>query len=454
MAGVDLSHAIGLPPKDAIAYFESKGHQLSWNWQDVWSEAQAKAFTVAKVARMDVLNDIGEAVKTALKEGKTERWFEQHLTPILKAKGWWGKKTVVDSQGNAERIQEGSPARLKLIYRQNLQTAYMAGRWKQMTANADSRPYWQYVAVMDSLTRPAHAALNGKIWRHDDPVWRHIYPPNGFNCRCRVRALNERDLLRKGRFPEPPSKLIQEEREAGLDKRTGEIRRETVTGVLTRILDDNGRHKNLRFFPDTGFDYSAGEAGRNYALRLLTQKLEAADPDLAARMSAAAVRFVLPDLLNDYRQWVQSVVQSGGKARGEAKVIGALTEPVLTFLKTAGQQVQTAAISIVDRDVIHLMRETKASAGRALQEADVMVLPQAINSPRAVLWDTQDPALLYVFDATDERLGKVVVRVNFTERLRVDGQRIRQPRNQVTTAGIVKIPDLSQSRYALVEGRL
>lgn len=244
----------------------------------------------------------------------------QHLTSNLQAKGWWSKKTVVDSKDNAERVQEGSPARLRLIYRQNLQTAYMSARWKQMKANADARPYWQYVAVMDRRTRPTHSALNTKVLRHDDPVWQYIYPPNGFNCRCRVRALTERDLLRKGRFPEPPSKLIQEEREAGLDKRTGEIRREIVTGVLTHILDDSGRHKNLRFFPDVGFDYSAGEAGRNHALELFTRKLETGAPEISTRMMAAAIRVILPDLVKDYQQWASELTETL-RARGNLKVL-------------------------------------------------------------------------------------------------------------------------------------
>lgn len=79
----------------------------------------------------------------------------------------------------------------QLLAQRVFHTFYMAERYKRYLENAEDRPYWQYVAVMDGRTRGSHAALNGKIWRWDDPVWREIWPPNDLECRCRVRALTE-----------------------------------------------------------------------------------------------------------------------------------------------------------------------------------------------------------------------------------------------------------------------
>lgn len=90
MAKPDLSLAIGLPPKEAIAYFEAKGLRLSGDWRELWKAQHAKAFTVAHLAKLDVLQDLRDGISTALKEGRTEYDFVKELTPILQKKGWWG----------------------------------------------------------------------------------------------------------------------------------------------------------------------------------------------------------------------------------------------------------------------------------------------------------------------------------------------------------------------------
>ena len=71
MPKVDLAYCMTLPPKEAVAYLTSKGYTISWDWEEVWQDAHAKAFTVAKATRLDILQDIRDAVEKALKEGKT-----------------------------------------------------------------------------------------------------------------------------------------------------------------------------------------------------------------------------------------------------------------------------------------------------------------------------------------------------------------------------------------------
>ncbi len=247
---INLALAFGLPPARAVEYFQAKGYKITQNWSDLWQEAQARAFTVSGVTRLDVLQDIRDQVQAGIEGKITERDFIKNLEPSLRAKGWWGPQVQVDPQTMEARIaRTGSPWRLKTIYRTNLQTAYMAGRYRQMMENTKFRPFWQYVAVMDEKTRPAHAAMNGLVFRFDDPFWDHFYPPNGFNCRCTVRALSQNDIDNRGLSV----------RESGEDLRERWVV-EPTTGLTEQIADYKGAGMQRAGSNDLGWNYNPGRA--------------------------------------------------------------------------------------------------------------------------------------------------------------------------------------------------
>ena len=266
----DLSYALGLTPVEAVQYFRSKGIAVTENWHDLWQEAHARAFTVAGVAKLDLLQDIRGAVDTAIKEGRTERWFLNELAPILKKKGWWGKKEVTNPDtGEVRHVRQGSPSRLKLIYRQNTQSAYMAGRYKQQLENADSAPYLCYIAVLDQKTRPAHAALHNMVFRYDDPFWGAMYPPNGWNCRCRVAAYSESRLKRRGlKVSDSAGHMVTRVVET-VNRQTGEVIRRTVTGYR------HGGKGSLESFTDAGFSYNPGKVWLEDALANVPEPAQA-----------------------------------------------------------------------------------------------------------------------------------------------------------------------------------
>ena len=223
-----------MPPEKALAYFKSKGYEISWNWFDVWQEAQAKSFTVAKAMRQDILDDIRMALEKALTEGQTLKMFRDNLEPTLKAKGWWGKQEVLSPEGSLLKVQLGTPWRIKTIYRTNLQTSYMAGRYRQFYQNVKARPFFMFVAVIDQKTRPSHGLMNGRVFRYDDPILNTHKPPLGFNCRCRMRALTPAEVERKGLSVESGNgKLSSRKVNVGVDKTTGEIMYKDVTGYQT-----------------------------------------------------------------------------------------------------------------------------------------------------------------------------------------------------------------------------
>lgn len=270
MPGPDLSYALGLTPVEAVRYFRSKGIAVTENWHDLWQEAQARAFTVTGITKLDLMQDIRGAVDAAIKEGRTEQWFLNELAPILKKKGWWGKKEVTNPDtGEVRYVRQGSPARLKLIYRQNTQSAYMAGRYKQQLENADSAPYLRYIAVLDQKTRPAHAALHNMVFRFDDPFWGAMYPPNGWNCRCRVAAYSESRLKRRGLKVESSAGHMVTREVETVNRQTGEVVRRTVTGYR------HGGKGSLESFTDAGFSYNPGKVWLEDALANVPEPAQA-----------------------------------------------------------------------------------------------------------------------------------------------------------------------------------
>jgi len=290
MPQIDLSALFNLPPEEAIAAFEAKGFKLSWDWHDTWREANAQSFTVAKLVKMDVLQDINDAMKKALAEGQTQRMFDKDLTPILMNKGWWGKKTVTGSDGEPEIVQEGSPRRLQTIFRTNLQTAYAAGRWKEFENNKADRPYLQYVAIMDSRTRPSHAAMSGKVFPIDSPVWDVIAPPNGFNCRCRLRALSAENLKTRGLSVETGGEIIERtDPELIPVKRSGELDPAKLVQRGVSIPDPSKPGQKLTLWADPGWDYNPGKAGAIEAnlAKVEKQKLAQMAPELTKAAQAA-----------------------------------------------------------------------------------------------------------------------------------------------------------------------
>jgi SPP1 gp7 family putative phage head morphogenesis protein len=247
--------AMNMPPEDAIKLLVSKGLVVSESWRDLWKAAHANAFTVARTAGFDVLGDLRTALAAVLEQGQTFEWFEKQITPVLQKKGWWGK--AIDPQTGeilktydttSRPVEYGSPRRLKLIYEQNTQVAFMAGRYQSMAAATQTHPYWQYVAVLDSRTRPSHRALHGQVFRHDDAVWAVAYPPNGWRCRCRVRPLSEGRVAR--------DKLNVKSSDGHIH--TVDIKRKDAQVDTVKYIKLPGM--KVGFKPDVGWDYNAAAA--------------------------------------------------------------------------------------------------------------------------------------------------------------------------------------------------
>jgi SPP1 gp7 family putative phage head morphogenesis protein len=65
-------------------------------------------------------------------------------------------------------------------------TAESSATYYRLKEQTDIFPYWEYKTVGDAKVRDEHAALDGLILPANDPRWKKIMPPNGWNCRCYI----------------------------------------------------------------------------------------------------------------------------------------------------------------------------------------------------------------------------------------------------------------------------
>lgn len=304
MSDVELK---ALPPVEAIRHFERKGYQVGFAWQDVWQEEHAKAFTVAKAMRVDILQDIRAAMDAAIREGTTLQDFQKRLRPLLEEKGWWGKQRMVDlATGELKTVQLGSPRRLEIIFRTNMRTSYAAGKWERIQRTKAALPMLKYMAVLDDHTRDQHRAWHGTILPVDDPFWSTHYPPNGWNCRCGVMQMTRRQAQAAGgasKRPEGGSRSY-------VNPRTGEV-----------ITVPDGI--------DPGFGYNVGEAH----IRALTPR-----PSTSPLAPAAPIGPVAPPLSAARPAPADRLAQLTGEeaARGFLQSFGAAPGKVTFFRDALG----------------------------------------------------------------------------------------------------------------------
>ncbi|ODN71184.1 PBECR2 nuclease fold domain-containing protein [Methylobrevis pamukkalensis] len=207
---------VGLPFQEAIDFFRAKVNLPTNKWDDLRHGAQVRAFSVAGVTRDDMLADFRAAMDRARTAGTGYEAFRKTFDEIVDRTGW-----KFYARGKTEEARRAWRARI--IYRTNMRTSYMAGRYQQMTSPAvlRYRPFWQYRHGDSRFPRPLHVALDGKVFAADDPIWKVIFPPNGWGCSCDVRALSQRELKRLGKSgPDPHPDWLKPETRP--DSRTGQ----------------------------------------------------------------------------------------------------------------------------------------------------------------------------------------------------------------------------------------
>lgn len=123
---------------------------------------------------------------------------------------------------------------LRTEYNFSFAVAQNAANYRRQIRDAEEFPYLQYNTIGDDRVREAHRALEGKVFKIDDPAVSVIYPPNGWGCRCEMLPLADVDKDRISDKKEAIKALSENTdkngvsewdkmRKGGFDKNRGEL---------------------------------------------------------------------------------------------------------------------------------------------------------------------------------------------------------------------------------------
>ena len=389
-----LRATINMPATDTVAAFEARDKlRPTVHWTEMWQADHARAFTVAKVANLDLLTTIRQSLDTVMRDGGTLEQWKAGLVPELKKAGWWGMVENEALTGTADPVFVGG-RRLRTIYDTNLRISRAAGRWKRIQEMKDVRPYLMYVSIGDDRTRPLHRRWGGNdpafpfriILPVDHPAWAIFYPPNDWGCRCSVRQLSQADLDRLGYRVTTDDELV----------RIGWMTADGQVGGRLRTFWRKGADKPeaVPVGIGPGFAYNSGVFGMQAVAEKATRSLEAMAP-----INIKAARDTLVDLVRS-DAFLETLAEPGG-----VFPVMVLDDATRAMLGAKNHVVLLSSDSYAKQ-----LGKTERSAGHAeLTVADYRLLPAIGASPDHVNHDKDYHVALWKLD--DGRYLRATVKV-------------------------------------------
>ena len=193
-----------LPFDEAVAFFRSRG-VISTEEFDALEDRYRQSGFVARNLASDRMEQVArDLIQRLLEQGLTLDDVRRQL------------RDQNSAEAAALGVSPTSTSYIETVIRTNVASAYGHGRWEAMNdpAVVALRPYCQFRTAGDSRVRSNHAALNGLVFRLGSDEAGYYAPPIGFNCRCGMVTLSERQLQARGLS-------VQEGRVAGVDPDEG-----------------------------------------------------------------------------------------------------------------------------------------------------------------------------------------------------------------------------------------
>lgn len=408
---INLSDLFGMRPEAAISYLKSKGLHIGWNWQDTLDEAHARSFTIAKMTDISLLADTRRAIVKAMESGGGYQDFVRQIKPLMQEKGWWGKQTVINPYGDQQEVQLGSPRRLRTIYHTNRRIAVMAAQYQRMLEAVETHPYWQYWAILDGRTRKHHAAMHGTVYAWNDPFWQHNYPPNGYGCRCTVKALTRQNAETASIHT---SELTAIKQDIGTDKSTGEIYTATryATAIPPNQAITQGLSRYARFAADAGFNGSPA-ASHLMDQMWLQKAIEALGKQQA--MTALSKDMTSEARVRGFLAWVR-ITQNMKFSQHRSYGVGILSAKAIQQFQYTLSPEQTGSPVVAFKDKIIAGKKARRheSAGNELDMQAYEKIIREFSNPDYELWDKKNKHLLLVFKQNNEQVIKLSIKMTKT----------------------------------------
>ncbi|MRN38941.1 phage head morphogenesis protein [Neisseria sp. N95_16] len=409
-----INFALGSAPEKAIEWLKTK-QVTAENYRNLTDSEIAKVYTIARMTDLDMLNDIKQSMVKAASDGQSFADWNKGILQHLQNKGWLhpnghdGKVIIDPTSGEVF----GAPRRLENIYRTNMQTAYNAGQYQGYMANIDSRPYWMYDAVGDHRTRPAHAAMDGLVYRYDDPFWATFYPPNGYRCRCSVIALSERDMQREG-------KVLSQSGEHNLVEthKVYNKKGDSYPTIAYKAPDGS------LYTTDRGFGYNAGRM--NYRPNLDQYDRALAHEFAKAEMGGAEFKAVFKQLSEEFYA-VKGRLKIDGKPDNAEKIDirNKLSRQVKFAAGVLSKEVQQrtglkrATVWLSDDTLI---KQVDSREGQGFAEDYYAFLPEFLANPDHIIRDGRE--LIFTTQRNQEYLWAVLKYIDDVEEVYLQSYRI------------------------------
>lgn len=174
------------PFQEAVRYFKELGVVTRDVFDQLDTAAKRRAFTIAGIHNQRQLEIAKAELERILQQGHSLESFAASLEERFDAAG----------------MTTMNPSHVENVYRTNVVNSYNSGRHAQMTQPEvlRVRSFWQIRTVNDGppRQRATHQRVHNWVLRADDSIWQLVYPPFGFNCRCRVVSLSNVEVEDRG----------------------------------------------------------------------------------------------------------------------------------------------------------------------------------------------------------------------------------------------------------------